>query len=152
MADKDVYKGLTPQKQEEYEGEIAQKYGDEVVQETQRKVGEWSADDWGRAQDELASIHAEIAKFIDQGPACAEVQVQIARHRAWLNKFYECGAERHLGVADFYRSHPDFVENYKKFLGYEQGAEFMYQAIKFYCEQEAKQKQEEGMRHVRIGG
>lgn len=136
MADKDLYKGFAPQKQEEYEQEIVAKYGKNVVQETKDKTSAWSTEEWGRVQEELKSIHDEISKHIAKGPTCPEVQAQIARHRAWLNRFYVCGPERHLGVAQFYASHPDFIENYKKFLGYEQGAEFMYQAIKFYCEHE----------------
>lgn len=138
MADKNLYKGIAPQKQQEYEREIAEKHGKKVVQETTQRVSGWSEQELARIQEELTAIHNEIAQHIAKGPGCLEVQAQIARHRAWLNNFYECGAERHLGVAEHYRSHPDFIENYKKFLGREQGAEFMYQAIKLYCENEGK--------------
>ncbi len=138
MADKDLYKGFASEKQQEYEREIAKKYGKKVVHETKEKTRKWSDQEWSKVQEELTAIHDGIAKYIAKGPGCPEVQAQIARHRAWLNNFYECGPERHLGVAEHYRSHPDFIENYKKFLGHEQGAEFMYQAIKLYCENEGK--------------
>lgn len=136
MVKNDIYKGFAPHKQEEYEREIASTYGKQVVQECEQMVKGWSKDEWGRVQAELTSIHEEIARHMAKGPGCPDVQAQIARHRDWLNRFYECGAERHLGVALQYATHPDFIESYKKFLGHEQGGEFMYQAVKIYCEKE----------------
>jgi hypothetical protein len=85
-------------------------------------------------QQELAEIHEEIASNMDKGYDSQEVQAAIARHRAWLNNFYDCSDEVHLGLGKMYVSDPRFAENYKKFLHDENGAEFMYQAIKYYCE------------------
>jgi DNA-binding transcriptional MerR regulator len=141
MTNDDLYKGFDEKKQKEYEKEIEDKYGQNeegarMIAQSKERVKNFSKEDWQKVQDELKSIHEEITANYDKGPQSHEVQTQIARHRAWLDQFYTCDDKHHIGLGELYRTHPDFIENYKKFLGHEDGAEFMYQAIKYYCEHE----------------
>ena len=138
MKHDDLYKGFDKKKQEAYEQEITEKYGTIILEESRKRTKDFSSQDWDRVQGELRSIHEAIVKNMDKGFDSPEVQEQIVRHRRWLNHFYECGDEMHLGLGNLYRSHPDFIKNYKKFLGNEDGAEFMYQAINYYCEHNSK--------------
>lgn len=135
MGNDELYRGFSKEKQEDYEREVAEQYGTAALEESRRRIKDFSKQDWERIQGELRSIHEAIADHMPKGFDSPEVQEQIARHRRWLNNFYDCGDDMHLGLGNLYRTHPDFIENYKKFLHNEDGAEFMYQAIKYYCEQ-----------------
>lgn len=134
MENDELYKGFSEEKQAEYEQEIAEMYGTAALVESRKHTQDFSKEDWERIQDELRDIHETIAAHMDKGYDCPEVQEQIARHRRWLNNFYACSEEMHQGLGYLYRTHPDFIENYKKFLHREDGAEFMYQAIRFHYE------------------
>lgn len=139
MTNDDLYKGFDEKKQKEYEKEIEDKYGQteegaRVIAQSKERVSKLGKDGMQKVQDELKKIHEEIAANMDKGFDSPEVQAAIARHRAWLENFYDCTDEIHLGLGKMYTEHPDFRENYKKFLHDENGAEFMYQAIKYYCE------------------
>jgi len=136
MTNDDLYRGFDEKKQKEYEAEVAAKYGQKVVDESKARVKDFTSADWDRVQGELASIHAEIADHWDQGPESPEVQAAIARHRAWLQTFGECNDERHRGLGEMYVADERFRTNYRKFLGHEDGAEFMRDAIIFYCKKD----------------
>ena len=133
MSNDDLYKGFDEKKQKEYEQEIAAKYGQKVVDESNARVAHFTKEDWDRVQGELKSIHEEIGASWDKGPESPEVQAAIARHREWLQLFSECSDERHLGLGEMYVADERFRKNYNKFLGHEGGAEFMRDAIKYYC-------------------
>jgi len=133
MKDDELYRGFDEKKQKEYEQEIAAKYGQKVVDQSNARVKDFTKADWDRVQDELKSIHDEISANWDKGPESPEVQVAIARHREWLTIFSTCDDERHLGLGEMYVADERFRENYKKFLGHEDGAEFMRDAIRHYC-------------------
>jgi DNA-binding transcriptional MerR regulator len=138
MSNDDLYKGFDEKKQKEYEKEIEDKYGKspegaKMIAQSKERVAKMGKEGMQKVQEELKSIHEEIAANMDKGYDSPEVQAAIARHRAWLNNFYDCNDQVHLGLGKMYMEHPDFRENYKKFLHDENGAEFMYKAIEYYC-------------------
>jgi multidrug efflux pump subunit AcrB len=139
MTNDDLYKGFDEKKQKEYEKEIEEKYarteeGARMIVQSKERVARLGKEGMKKVMDELKAIHEEIAANMDKGYDSPEVQAAIDRHRAYLENFYDVSDQMHINLGKMYVSDPRFVENYKKFLHNENGAEFMYQAIKYYCE------------------
>ena len=49
-----------------------------------------------------------LAALLDRDPADAEVLALIARHHAWIGRFYPCSAEVYRGLGQGYAQHPEF--------------------------------------------
>jgi DNA-binding transcriptional MerR regulator len=116
MTNGDLYKGFDEKKQKEYEKEIEDKYGQteegaRMIRQSKERVAKMGKEGMANVQQELAEIHEEIASNMDKGYDSQEVQAAIARHRAWLNNFYDCSDEVHLGLGKMYVSDPRFAKS-----------------------------------------
>ena len=115
MKDKDLYKGFEPEKQEEYEAYLIDRFGDHAragIETSKAALKTWSKPDWDRSNGEYAAVEAGMGKALADGlPADSEgVQALIRRHHAWVATMWSRRPKReaYIGLGQLYLDHPDF--------------------------------------------
>ncbi|MGN6612996.1 MAG: MerR family transcriptional regulator [Angustibacter sp.] len=117
---------LTPEEQlevfgenwlgQEYAAEAEQKWGDtEAWQQSQRQAATLSKDDWVEVKAETDALEAELAQALASGaPASDPRAMDLAeRHRASIERFYDCSYAMHRGLGDMYLADPRFTKHYE---------------------------------------
>jgi DNA-binding transcriptional MerR regulator len=127
----DLFEGFDEARQEQYEQEVSQLYGDAKVKESRQRWQSYSAEQKARIQAEGGAIYRELAELIGVDPASAEVQQLIARWHEHIRAFYEPTPEILLSLGNMYAEHPDFAAFYQRL--HPELPEFLRQAIVYYC-------------------
>ena len=98
LTDEELYEGFTPEQIERYEREARELYDPELVQEAERRVRSMSKAQWNAVKEEGDQVTREIAELADREPGDPGVQALIARHHAWIERFYPAPAELYRGL------------------------------------------------------
>ena len=137
VANADLYKGFSPEKQAGYEAWLIERYGDPMrtgIHRAKTAYGKLSAAEQKAFLEtqgkELHEVEAALAGALRHGvePASDAVGLLIARHRAWVASMWgrACSPKAYEGLAELYQAHPDFVARYeciaKGFTDYLTGA------------------------------
>lgn len=143
MRNADLYKGISPEKQVEYEDWLVARFGgdmDERIALGKKAYAALSPEEKagvGRDLEELESAWVEaMAKGV---PADSTVlDPLLERFRAWVARMWgrPCPPEAFAGLADLHLSHPDFVSRYETLgRGF---SEYHAQAMKAFARRRAK--------------
>jgi MerR family transcriptional regulator, thiopeptide resistance regulator len=120
MNDQDLYSGVTPPKQAEYEAWLVEKYGGDMPERiaVSRKTFEALTEpDKAALMQELKAIDEALAGAMKNGiPAdSTALDPLLRRHRAWIATMWDkpCPPGAYHGLADMQQSHPDFVARHE---------------------------------------
>jgi DNA-binding transcriptional MerR regulator len=124
MANTDLYKGFSPEKQAGYEAWLIERYGEplrvgiESAKAAQERMSPAERKTFIDSQtEELRDVEAALAGALRNGldPGSDGVDLLIARHRAWVAAMWgrPCPMDGYSGLADLYLAHPDFVARYE---------------------------------------
>ena len=120
MSNADLYKGFSPEKQAGYEAWLIERYGEpmrESIEHSRRAFGELSVHERESLRKEYAEVEQALAGALRNGvdPASEAVGLLLRRHRAWVSTMWGkvCPPQAYSGLADLYRSHPDFIARYE---------------------------------------
>jgi DNA-binding transcriptional MerR regulator len=124
MANSDLYKGFSPEKQAGYEAWLIERYGEpmrsgiEDAKKAHAKLSPAEQTTFFVTQGkELYEVEQALAGALRNGvdPGSDGVDLLITRHRAWVGAMWgrPCSPERYSGLADLYLAHPDFVARYE---------------------------------------
>ncbi len=120
MTDSELYKGISPEKQSEYEAWLVDHLGDWMAEDITRSRAAFARlDATGQAavMTELEEVETALTEAMKRGvPADDPVlDMPLNRHRAWVAYMWAkpCEAEAYAGLADLYLSHPDFENRYE---------------------------------------
>ena len=138
MQDADLYKGISPEKQAEYETWLIDHFGGDMPEriETSRKAwGQLTEAEQQVLQDELKALEQGLAEGLRRGVPreARSLDPLLERHRAWVSHMWDkpCPPQAYAGLADLYLSHPDFIT---RFESIEAGfAEYLAAAMKAYA-------------------
>ncbi len=131
MSIEELYEGFTDEQVERYRREARERWG-QVVDETEERMRGLPKTEWQAVKDEGEAVTQAIAALMDRAPGDPEVQAQIARHHAWIERFYPAPAEMYRGLGQLYVEHEEFRAFYEK---YRPGlADFMQAAMAYYAE------------------
>ncbi len=138
MANADLYRGFSPEKQAGYEAWLIERYGEPMrvgIESARKSYAKLSAAEKEAMGKELQEVEQALAGALRQGidPASDGVDVLIKRHRSWVALMWgrPCRAEAYSGLADLYLSHPDFVARYERI---ERGfAEYLASAMRLHA-------------------
>jgi DNA-binding transcriptional MerR regulator len=100
---------------EEYAVEAEQRWGDtEAWRQSQERVARMSKQDWIDLKAEGDALLADLAaaKRAGVAPGSPEADELAARHRASIERFYECGGEMHRGLVEMYIADERFAAYY----------------------------------------
>ena len=111
MSRKQLFEGFSEEKQKHYEREARLQWGPDRVNESIRRWNSYSKEQQQAIQAGGGQIYTEIAESLEAGkPAqSAEVQALLARWHDHIRYFYEPTLEILRGLAEGYRTHPDFI-------------------------------------------
>jgi DNA-binding transcriptional MerR regulator len=138
MADSDLYRGFTPEKQAGYEAWLIERYGEPMrigIELSRRSYEKMSSAEKEAAGREFQEVEQALAEALRNGvdPASDGIGVLIERHRAWVSTMWgrPCSPESYSGLADLYLAHPDFVARYESIgKGF---AEYLAGAMKLHA-------------------
>ena len=131
LTDGELYEGFTPEQVARYEREVDEMYDPDLVRESRRRVRSMSKQEWEALKAEGHTATQAIAAVADMAPGAPEVQRLIARHHAWIERFYPASAEVYEGLGELYAQHEDFRKFYD---AYRSGlADFMRDAMAVYA-------------------
>jgi MerR family transcriptional regulator, multidrug-efflux activator len=99
-----------------YRDETRARYGEEIVDESERRVNAMSRDEWAAIGAESADINQSLAELMDERePSDPDVQRQVARWFRLINdRFYECTPEIFRGLGDLYVDDSRFTAHYDR--------------------------------------
>lgn len=117
MDAKTLYDGFAPEKQGEYETWLEDRYGGGMrarIDETKARMKGWGKGDYDAVKVEGDAVNADMARALANGlPADSQaVQAIVARHHAWVSRFWKPDGVAYAGLADLYLEHPDFRATY----------------------------------------
>ena len=120
MRNADLYKGISAEKQAEYEKWLIEKYGGDMperVATSKMKYAALSDAEKAGLQEQLMELEAEWAEAMKRGvpAASAALDPLLERFREWVAYMWDkpCPPEALAGLADLHLSHPDFVKRYE---------------------------------------
>ena len=120
MENTDLYKGISPAKQAEYEAWLIEKYGGDLPQHIARSRKKYAAmtdAEKAELQNELLTVEAAWADAMKNGVPAESPALDplLLRHRAWVAAMWDrpCPPGAYHGLADLHLSHPDFVSRYE---------------------------------------
>jgi DNA-binding transcriptional MerR regulator len=138
MRNAELYKGISPEKQAEYEQWLIDKYGGDMPERialSRKKLEDLSPAETQKMHEELHHLEQGLADGLRNGmPAdSAVLDPLLKQHREWVAFMWgrPCAPEAYAGLADLYLSHPDFITRYEKIeTGF---AEYLAAAMKAYA-------------------
>ena len=100
---------------EEYAAEAEERWGETAAwTQSQQRVSQFGKQDWIAIKTEGDALLADLAqaKRDDVTPGSAEANDLAARHRASIERFYDCGEEMHLNLVKMYLADERFTHYY----------------------------------------
>ena len=120
MRNADLYKGISPEKQAEYEAWLIEKYGGdlpELIAVSRKKYEALSEAEKTALMDELSAVEHAWADAMKNGVPSDSTALDplLRRHRAWVAAMWDrpCPPGAYHGLADMHLGHPDFVARYE---------------------------------------
>jgi DNA-binding transcriptional MerR regulator len=120
MRNADLYKGISPEKQAEYEAWLVDRHGGDMperIATSRNRYDALSDAERKTLMDELAEVELAWADAMRNGvPADSRaLDPLLRRHRTWVAAMWDrpCPPEAYSGLADLHLSHPDFVTRYE---------------------------------------
>lgn len=120
MANADLYKGFSPEKQAGYEAWLIERYGEPMRESlgiSRKSFEKLSAAERDALAGEYADVEQALAGAMQNGvdPDSEAVGLLLRRHRAWVSIMWgrPCPPRAYSGLADLYLSHPDFIARYE---------------------------------------
>lgn len=136
MSDQEMYLGFDKNKQEEYERYIADHYGKEAVQDSKKKIKNWTKSDYEHVKQEYDAIHTALTQAMQrhESHSSEPVQTLIRQHFSLVSKFWTPSKESYVGLGQLYLQHEDFRKLYESY--HPQLAAFLADAMKVFAESE----------------
>lgn len=138
MQDTDLYQGISPDKQAEYDAWLLENLGPEVAADIARSNQAFAQlDEHGQAAalQELADVENALAHAQASGVphGSSALDVPLNRHRAWVVYMWAkpCSLDAYAGLAEMYLAHPDFEKRYEAIsIGF---TKYLTDAMKAYA-------------------
>lgn len=117
MADKDLYRGFSPEKQAQWEQEIADTFGESgraKIAESKANFAKMSAGDIAAGKAEMDAINAGFAAVLTAGEPASSgaVQALAARQYAWVCRAWKPNRDAFIGLGRMYVEHAEFRATY----------------------------------------
>ncbi|MBE1550490.1 DNA-binding transcriptional MerR regulator [Mycobacterium sp. OAS707] len=100
---------------EEYATEAEERWGDtDAWKQSQQRVSQFSKQDWIAIKADGDALLSDLARAKRDGvePGSAEANALAARHRASIERFYDCGDEMHRNLVQMYLADERFTRYY----------------------------------------
>ncbi|QHV93770.1 MerR family transcriptional regulator [Spirosoma endbachense] len=115
LTDEELYAGFPKDEAEAYRNEAVEKYGSQVVEESEVTLRHLGKTDFDQLKAEQEEIAQSLAAMVNLDPASVNVQEQVARHYANILAFWGKSVgggnplEAYKGLAQLYVDDPRFT-------------------------------------------
>lgn len=125
-------KKLVDDNEQKYGKEIRERYGDETVEASNKKLMGMSEDDYNKVQALSSAINTGLKEALALGdPASEAAQNVCENHKQWLCFYWaEYSSEAHMGLGEMYVADERFKKYYDDIAP--GAAEFLRDALKVY--------------------
>ena len=125
-------KSIIEENEKKYGTEIREKYGDYKVEESYKKLGNLTKEQWDEAQILASEINEKLKEAIKVGePKSEEARDIVEMHKRWLSFFGNYPVQAHLGLGQMYVDDERFTAYYDNAAG-EGAAIFLRDSIAAY--------------------
>lgn len=117
MRPEELFDGFDPVRQERYERELVERYGEgvqEQIDESHRRVGRMSREEAAEVMATGERLESAMADQLRAGAAPADDAVQqlMREHYSWVARFWTPDADAFAGLGQLYVDHPEFRAHY----------------------------------------
>lgn len=133
---KEYYHGFKDEEIDSIRREAREKYGEQVVADSEARVMAMGKEKMGAVQAEFDAIYRGIAADMAKGAESPEVQAGISRWRELMENFSHYTDEIVLGLGRMYSADDRFAAFYRKYHSDMPG--FMTKAIEYHVEYREK--------------
>ena len=133
MSNNEYFTGFSEEQQAKYEKEAAEKWGPEIVHESNKKWASLSRQEKEKFFSNGERITLALRDALDENPSSPRVQALVKEWREYINFFYDCTPQILLGLGRMYTEDSRFRAFYEKVDP--RLPDFFYEAIKVYCSQ-----------------
>lgn len=137
MTDREKFEGfkrkMINQNEQRYGKEIREKFGKEAVEQSYKKFGNLTREEYKESEQTQDALFSELKKAMENGnPVCDHARNAAALHKKWLSFFWSSySKEAHVGLVRMYVEDPRFTAYYDNRAG--KGAvEFLQKAVLIY--------------------
>ncbi len=117
MSDEEMF-AVFGEEQRDLQEEAAERWGDtDAWQQSRRRTGGYTRDDWEAVRAESEAVTARIAEVYRSGAAAdSEAAMDaVEAHRQQINdRFYDCSHEMHVHLGEMYLADPRFTASYEQ--------------------------------------
>lgn len=102
---------------EEYQAEAQQRWGDtDKWAQAQARTQQMTKEQWAQVKVEMETFEADLGAAVRAGtPVDGDAAAVLAeRHRASIERYYDCSHEFQVCLAQMYLSDPRFTEHYEQ--------------------------------------
>lgn len=137
ISNQDLYEGFDREEMAAYATEAKERWGHtEAYKQSQERTKHWTKEDYKRISEEGNAFTQTIADAMPKGIDDTGVQELIQKHYDAIKVFYDCGLGMYQQLGAMYIQDERFKAYYEKFApGL---AQFMKEAIDFYCQTHKK--------------
>lgn len=138
MSNEEKFEGLKKkmiqENEEKYGKEIREKYGEDSVNESYKKVSKLSKEQWSEVEALSLKVNETLKEAVETGnPAGEKAMEAVKLHKQWLSHFHTYPKEAHIGLGQMYVDDERFTKYYEDNVC-KNAAVFLRDAILAYYE------------------
>lgn len=141
MSNKEKFEGfkktIIEENEQKYGQEIRDKYGKELIEESNKKLAAMTQEEYQDIEKLALELNNKLKEAVASGNPAGDLAQEVCElHKRWLTFYWPKDTytkEAHQGLAQMYCQDERFKEYYEKIAP--GTAEFLYEAIKIYCQE-----------------
>lgn len=114
LTDEELYAGFPREQVESIRREARERWGEERVAASEQAARSLTRGEWHATQAEGETIAEELSKLRGRAPSDRAVQALVARHHAWVARFWQPDADAYRGLGEMYVQDERFREYYDR--------------------------------------
>ncbi|MDD5605247.1 MAG: MerR family transcriptional regulator [Dehalococcoidales bacterium] len=126
----EYYQGFNDKDIKRYRSEARRRWGDQVVEESEKRVMNMGKSKFEALQEKGNGIFQSIADNMSKGAESEPVQKLVSEWREWLNAFHDYSDEAALNLGHIYSEDAEFAAFFNKF--HPDLPDFLTRAIVYY--------------------
>ena len=131
MRGQDYFEEINEARIKEYTKRAKEAYGEEVVNQSVKKVKKEYNNDYTRMQREFLEWLESVKSIMDKGADSMEAQELMAQWYEKMKKIFSCDIQIFSSLGMMYRDNEEFAISFRKVD--ERMPEFVCDAIQFFC-------------------
>lgn len=131
ITEENMYAGFRPEEVPSIRSEVSERWGMEMLLETEARLQKLSKTDWENLQQKGEAINALLGSLVNLPPTAPQVQQAVGLHFDYLSHYRELNLASYKQLGDLYVEDPRFSAYYARYAA--SLPTFLQAAIQAYC-------------------